>query len=70
MIILSENPYLQELRRQGESLNKEIIMLYDDYGSINDLFVLAKLKSIIEKKEKRFLEITKEVIKWQSEMPL
>lgn len=67
---MEENPYLRELRRQGENLNKELNTLYEDYNNITDLFVLAKLKTIIEKKEERFLKLTKEVVKWQSEMPL
>jgi len=66
--MLEENLYSQELHRQGESLNKELNMLYEDYNNITDLFVLAKLKSVIEKKEKRFLELTKEVTQWQSEI--
>lgn len=67
---MEENPYLRELRRQGKNLNKELNTLYEDYNNITDLFVLAKLKSVIEKKEERFLELTKEVVKWQLEMPL
>lgn len=70
MIILSENPYLQELRRQRETLTNEINIMIEDYNNVNDLFVMAKLKPLIEKKEKRLLEIKKEVEEWESQMPV
>jgi hypothetical protein len=64
----NESLYLQELHHQGKNLSNEIGILLDDYNNISDLFVLAKLKPIIEKKEKRLLELKKEVEEWELRM--
>lgn len=64
---MNENSYLQEIHRQGQNLFDEISILVDDYNKITDLSVKVKIKSVIEKKEKRLLELKKEVAQWELE---
>lgn len=54
-----EEQYLNELNSQINFLYKELRMLKLDYDNVNDVFIKTYIYDIIEKKERRLLQLLK-----------
>ena len=61
MIMLNAEQYLNELNSQIHFLYNELKILKYDYDNVNDVFAKTYIYDIIEQKERRLLQLLKEV---------
>lgn len=61
MIMSNEEQYLNELNSQIRFLYNELGILKFDYDNVNDVFAKTYIYDIIEQKERRLLQLLKEV---------
>ena len=57
----NEEQYLNELNSQIRFLYNELGILKFDYDNVNDVFAKTYIYDIIEQKERRLLQLLKEV---------
>lgn len=61
MIMSNAEQYLNELNSQIRFLYNELGILKFDYDNVNDVFAKTYIYDIIEQKERRLLQLLKEV---------
>ena len=54
---MSQELYKKEIQRQMDNTHAEIVALTNDYNSANDYVTKSQIKTFLEKKEHRYLDL-------------